>query len=192
MRLIALGVGSAFATENYQSNMIVEINGKRLLIDAGGDVRHTLKLAGLRFKDIDAIYISHGHGDHTHGLEGFALSTYYDPSFVDESGRKRKIKLIFKRELGKEIWNTLKCACALQGKHAFLSDFFDLLPIGALGAFVFEGTAFRLVQTVHFMDQDHIAPSYGLIWRAHDGRTVFLTTDAQYAAYLKLTTRKPT
>ena len=45
MELTFLGSGSAFTNDgtNYQSNMILEHNGKRLLIDCGGDVRFPLR-----------------------------------------------------------------------------------------------------------------------------------------------------
>ena len=36
MKLTFIGVGAAFALENFQSNMLVEADGQRLLIDAGG------------------------------------------------------------------------------------------------------------------------------------------------------------
>ena len=40
MRLTFLGTGSAFTMQNFQSNMLLEDGGRRLLIDCGGDVRH--------------------------------------------------------------------------------------------------------------------------------------------------------
>ena len=43
MKIIPLGVGSAFTMDDYQTNLIIEQNGKRLLIDAGTDIRFSLK-----------------------------------------------------------------------------------------------------------------------------------------------------
>jgi hypothetical protein len=39
MRIKFLGTGSAFTLKNYQSNLAIEQNGKRLLLYAGGDIR---------------------------------------------------------------------------------------------------------------------------------------------------------
>src|SRR5215813_8474415 len=69
MKLTFIGTGSAFTMDNFQSNMLLEDSGKRLLIDAGGDVRFALAKVGLGAKDIDALYISHLHADHIGGIE---------------------------------------------------------------------------------------------------------------------------
>ena len=46
MRLTFLGVGSAFTKEYYQSNMLLEVGGKKLLIDCGGTAHLALKELG--------------------------------------------------------------------------------------------------------------------------------------------------
>lgn len=38
MNLTFLGSGSAFTTENYQSNIIIDNAGKKLLFDCGSDI----------------------------------------------------------------------------------------------------------------------------------------------------------
>ncbi len=69
MKLTFLGSGSAFTMNNRQSNMILEDDGKILLIDCGTDIRHSLHQQDLSYKDIDAVYISHLHADHIGGME---------------------------------------------------------------------------------------------------------------------------
>ena len=73
MRLIFLGTGSAFTLENYQSNMLVEAQEGLLLIDCGGDARHSLARRGWTALDITDIYISHLHADHIGGLEWLGI-----------------------------------------------------------------------------------------------------------------------
>lgn len=52
MKLTFLGTGSAFTTKNYQSNMLLEAGGRKMLIDCGGDARYALRDAGTaRVKD---------------------------------------------------------------------------------------------------------------------------------------------
>jgi hypothetical protein len=76
----------------WQSNFLLEFDmpnkrGKadepyRLLVDCGCDIRHALAAIGLTFNDIDGVYISHPHSDHIGGIEGFALSTIFNPFYT--------------------------------------------------------------------------------------------------------------
>ncbi|MDM8517855.1 MBL fold metallo-hydrolase [Desulfobacterales bacterium HSG16] len=74
----------------WQSNFLIEFDapGKndkspyRLLIDAGGDVRHALAAIGLTSADIDGVYISHPHADHIGGMEYLALTTLFNPFYT--------------------------------------------------------------------------------------------------------------
>jgi hypothetical protein len=74
----------------WHSNFLIEFNtpskkGKkpyRLLVDAGGDIRHALKGVGLTSADIDGIYISHPHNDHIGGMEYLALTTFFNPFYT--------------------------------------------------------------------------------------------------------------
>jgi len=74
----------------WQSNFLIEFDapGKRgkdsyrLLIDAGGDIRHALKGVGLTSADIDGVYISHPHSDHIGGMEYLGLTTIFNPFYT--------------------------------------------------------------------------------------------------------------
>ena len=57
MKLKFLGTGSSFSLNNFHTNAIITANsGKKLLIDAGTDIRFSTREAGLSWKDIDAFY----------------------------------------------------------------------------------------------------------------------------------------
>ena len=108
MRVIPIGVNSAFATGEYneeglykpkwQSNFLIEFDNAsfgcedkqflkkdkiRFLLDVGGDARHALKKFNLTVNNIDIIYASHPHNDHIGGIECVALSTFFNPFYND-------------------------------------------------------------------------------------------------------------
>ncbi len=176
MKLTFLGTGSAFTMENYQSNLLLEVDGKRLLIDCGGDVRHALKAKGFGSADIDAVYVSHLHADHIGGLEWFALTRYFGPP-----GRPRP-RLFVNEKLAVELWhNSLKGGLGtLQNLIADLDTYFEVKRLRKNEGFEFAGVHLQTVQTVHYMDGYEIVPSYGLQWKGPGGRTIFLTTDTQF------------
>jgi ribonuclease BN (tRNA processing enzyme) len=184
MKLTFLGVGAAMAPSSmWQSNMVLEKNGRRLLIDAGGDVRHSLREAfpsihaGNVGVEIDAIYISHLHADHIGGLEGLALSAHFVPPH-------RKPLLYCDADLMDELWETsLKGGLeTIEGKVADLTDFFDCKPIKANGDFEWEGVKCEPVQTLHVMSGRKFQHSYGLLMSDYNGEgaKTFLTTDTQF------------
>lgn len=53
---------------------IVKLGKKNILFDTGGDsptLLSNMKIAGIKPKQIDVVFLSHEHGDHTGGLSGF-------------------------------------------------------------------------------------------------------------------------
>ncbi len=68
MRLQILGSGSA------GNAALLQTEGARILIDAGFSCRRLqelLRAAGTRLEEIDAVFLTHEHGDHAAGVEGF-------------------------------------------------------------------------------------------------------------------------
>ena len=63
------GTGAAWSYVYGNSSAVIEADGQRLLIDCGHTVPARLKQAGLALNEIDAVFISHLHGDHVYGLE---------------------------------------------------------------------------------------------------------------------------
>jgi phosphoribosyl 1,2-cyclic phosphodiesterase len=66
LRLAVLGSGSK------GNAVVIEAGGRRLLIDAGfsfRELRRRLAKVGLAIEDVDAVVVTHEHGDHVRGLE---------------------------------------------------------------------------------------------------------------------------
>ena len=177
MIITFVGTGSAFTMDNYHTNALISRNGKNLLLDAGGDIRFSLRDIGMSYKDIDSLYITHLHSDHVGGVEYLAFTTYFDPTV------KEKITLIANNDLIRELWNSslrggLK---SIQGKKTVLADYFDVMMIKKNGRFIWEDIEFHIVQSVHIIDEYSIVNSFGLMINDPDSKKkIFYTGDSQF------------
>ncbi len=71
-----MGCGSALPTlQHLASSQVVEIRGKFFMVDCGEGAQMQLRRTHVHFAKINAIFISHLHGDHCFGLLGL-LSTF--------------------------------------------------------------------------------------------------------------------
>lgn len=70
MELAFLGTGAAFSLERYNGAFVVD---RRLLMDAGAPLLPHLHRLGIDPSGIDALLITHFHGDHILGLPPFLL-----------------------------------------------------------------------------------------------------------------------
>ncbi len=70
-----LGTGGMFPLPGRAlTSLYVRCKGHALLIDCGEGTQTAIRAAGLRFKPIDAILITHFHADHISGLPGLLLT----------------------------------------------------------------------------------------------------------------------
>jgi ribonuclease BN (tRNA processing enzyme) len=172
MKLIFLGSGSAFTVgyDNYHSNMILEYNGKKLLIDCGSDARHSMNKIGLSYQDIDAVYVSHLHADHVGGLEWLGFTRKFDTSCD-------KPTLFINELLAKRLWNHVLSGSmqSFKGWQANLNTYFKVHIIKS-NKFNWCNIEFSLIRTCHVYNGENLSPSYGLIFDAN-GIKVFITTD---------------
>ena len=173
MKIKFLGAGSAFTTKGWQTNLIIEENGKHLLLDAGTDIRWSLKEQGLSYKDIDAIYISHLHGDHVGGAECLGFCSYFDPNLP------KPILYAHQNIVPRILPPGME---SLEGLIANIYTFFDVKALGDNASFLWQGILFEVVQSVHIMNGHAIVPSFGLIIHSPTSpKTIYWTSDSQYA-----------
>ena len=166
MKMTFVGCGSAATTPEYwQSNVLLTADsGKHMLIDAGDDARHSVREAGYESSDIDAVYITHLHGDHVHGLEWLAFDTCFNPN-LDRPKLYCRGDADTQTGLFYELWEHSQRGAldSLQGKMANITEYFDCHVIGDNESFVWEGITFTPVQSVHIMAGFCIRYSYGLL-----------------------------
>jgi ribonuclease BN (tRNA processing enzyme) len=160
IKLKFLGTGSAFSREYGNTSAIVEVTNndvtQRLLIDCGRTTPDDLHRAGYTWKDIDAIFITHLHGDHVYGLEDAGFFSY----FV----HKRKIHLILpEQSMKSQLWERVLKGTMMRGDLDRNMEFRDYYTHEIVGKeepyFIFNGVMFSVYRTVHVQNKQ----SYGLI-----------------------------
>jgi ribonuclease BN (tRNA processing enzyme) len=77
-RLIILGTrsGPIPTTGRAQASNVLIVKGIPYIIDAGDGVTRRLTRAQIGFRDIDTIFITHAHSDHTSGLPALLTAQY--------------------------------------------------------------------------------------------------------------------
>lgn len=73
--LCLIGTGGMMPLPNrWTTSLLARFNGSSLLIDCGEGTQVAMKKAGMLFKPIDVICITHFHADHIAGLPGLLLT----------------------------------------------------------------------------------------------------------------------
>jgi ribonuclease BN (tRNA processing enzyme) len=114
VRLAFLGTGSAFSLERYNGAVVVD---GRLLLDGGAPLLPNMHRLGLDPGAIEAIFLTHFHGDHVLGLPAFVLYRSFVTSgrplvLVGPPGVEARLEELFGLAWGDE-WPTFRQLAAL-------------------------------------------------------------------------------
>lgn len=168
-----IGTGSAFAKKYFNNNALIRAAQFQLLVDCGITAPVALHQLSVDVAELDAILITHIHGDHVGGLEevGFRMRYIY----------RRKPVLYVPDTIVNDLWNgTLRGAMenAAEGCDS-LSCYFDVQLIREKEPFeVTDGLSIELVPTKHIPGK----PSYGLLIN----ETLFYSSDVTFDPQLLL------
>lgn len=158
-----LGVGNSESLVHWNTNLLLTSDNSHLLIDCGFSIKYALHDHGLDSSQVDAVYITHLHGDHVHGLERLGFESRYVHG--------NRIRLILEPSLEKPLWD--HCLKGTMGHSSSgenrLTDFFDI-EIVENNRFQFGHCSIETFATPHTDGKD----SFGVLI---DGRVAF-TSDS--------------
>jgi ribonuclease BN (tRNA processing enzyme) len=137
-----LGTGNAFSKVYDNNNALMYSNHFTLMVDCGITGPAALYRLGKTFADVDAILITHIHGDHVGGLEEFA----FQMKFV----YNRKPVLYVPRALAEPLWeHTLKGGLS-QEAWSSIHDFFEVIELDEGKPYaIHDGMNVELIRTKH-------------------------------------------
>lgn len=103
LELFFIGVGSAFASRNHQTNFLIIKGNDHIMVDFGmTGPTALLKTAGLKVTDIETIFPSHSHADHIGGIEAIALmNRYVGIPFL----KKKKVQMIINEDYQRILYD---------------------------------------------------------------------------------------
>tara|TARA_B110000908_G_C10119863_1_gene387090 strand:- start:81 stop:854 length:774 start_codon:yes stop_codon:yes gene_type:complete len=173
LKFTFLGTGSAFTVgeDNFHSNILIEdiATKSKLLFDCGSDARLSAHELGYSFKDIDSVYISHIHADHTGGLEWLGFSRYFSECDVSD--------LYVSQDIVGPLWDSLAPGMSsLEDSKATLDTFFNVHPINLKRRFVWKAYVFHLEYAKHVINNGIELPCYGLTLEIND-KIVYVSSD---------------
>lgn len=124
LRIVFIGVGSAFAKRNRQSNILIIQGDHHILIDCGTQGPLALNDVGLDVKKVRCYLPTHSHADHIGGYEEIMLTNRY-------FGKPTPPDLVILRDYEEILWTKSLAGgaeyCeANQGRPLQLSDFFEI------------------------------------------------------------------
>lgn len=155
--LVVLGTASQVPTRarNHNGHLLLW-DGAGLLLDPGEGTQRQMTLAGVAASDVDAIAVTHAHGDHTLGLPGVLARMALD-------GVDRPVPLVHPAAAGEHLRHLV----AASGTEGALDLRWHPVPAGVPS----EGPVLQLAgAALEAVALDHRVPAVGYRLVEPDGR----------------------
>ena len=131
LRLFFIGVGSAFAQKNFNTNLLIVKGDHHIMVDFGRTAPEGfVTTTGISPYDIEVVLPTHSHGDHVGGLEQLAqMNKYVGRPFM----KKSKLKMVINTEYQRVLWeNSLRGGLEYneelaKGKVMTFSEYFEVI-----------------------------------------------------------------
>jgi ribonuclease BN (tRNA processing enzyme) len=175
--VIVLGAGDTFSEKLHTTALLLCCDGVQLAIDCPDSYRSVLRAAAatsgrpLAIADIDHVLVTHVHGDHMNGLEGFAFYKHF--------AEGKRVKLLASPEVRATIWDErLKASMGTlwTGDRFVAMDFdayFEHVPLDWSGAVTVGPFRITARRTIH-----HVPTSALLVEAA--GRKLGYSSDTAF------------
>lgn len=154
-KLTVLGTGDSESLDYWNAGFLLETDDEnRLLIDCGHTIKHALRdVMSMSLPDIDAIYITHVHGDHVFGLERVGFESRYVYN--------KRVRLYLEPELYTPLWEQCLKGCMGTSSNGAntLEDFFDVVMVDDR-RFVYGDVHMQSFETSHTAGK----PCFGLVF----------------------------
>jgi ribonuclease BN (tRNA processing enzyme) len=118
LKLAFLGTGAAFSIERYNAGIVVD---GRILLDAGAPVLPHLHRLGIDPGEIEVIFLTHFHGDHTLGLPSYVLHRGFISKrpllIVGPAGVEERLESLFRAAWGVD-WDAMRPSIPITYREA--------------------------------------------------------------------------
>ena len=156
MRISFIGTSHGYPEANRKcSCTLIEIQDKKYILDMGCNPVEYMTNVGIHVREIDSIFISHTHGDHTNGLLPFTELTNW--KYKDAKAKLYVPTLKVKDAINE--WKTLNGAKLREDM-----EFYEIA----------EGTFYQdEVLTVTAFANEHMKNSYSFVFEAEAKKVLF-------------------
>ena len=135
IKIMMLGTQGAFTTKNWQpessikamgmqNNAILDLDGKKLLIDVGLTQPIAMEINNIKISDVDSIFVTHPDPDHMHGVAYNVQRSYW--RYGPNGHQPHRMNLYTMPKLKKTIINHLS---DLPTDNLTINDFVEIIDV---------------------------------------------------------------
>jgi len=162
LEILPVGVNGAFTVDGFHSSFLIRWENSSLLFDCGFRTPAGLSKLDIRAENIEAVYLSHLHLDHSGGLA--------ELGFKRMLGKFAPLKIYGEESVISKLWPyQLEVAMSDEGRFK-LEDFFELIPVTS--PFDLSGLSLQTIKVQHIGEM----PCFGLVL----GEKVYFSADSVF------------